>query len=105
MKCAVVESKGLDSVVIREVPAPTAPGPHQIIVRISVVSLVWRDLAEAKHASKPYVPGSDACGYVIAVGDAVTRVAVGDRVCPIFAPSWIGGEPDPAGYVRTALGQ
>ena len=42
---------------------------------------------------------------MIAVGSDVSRVAVGDRVCPIFAPSWLSGEPDPAGYVRSALGQ
>ena len=58
MKSAIVQSKGLDSVAIQEVPLPSAPGPHEVIVRISVVSLVWRDLAEAKHASKPYVPGN-----------------------------------------------
>ena len=100
-----MESKGLDNIVVCDMPVPAAPGPHDVIVRVSVVSLVWRDLAEAKHTSKSYIPGSDACGHIIAVGDSVTRVAVGDRVCPIFAPSWIDGEPDPAGYVRTALGQ
>merc|ERR1711865_453446 len=86
---AAIESKGLESVVVREIAAAAAPGPHEIVVRIAVVSLVWRDLAEAKHATKSYIPGSDACGHIIAVGDSVTRVAVGDRVCPIFAPSWI----------------
>jgi len=105
MRSALVESKGLENIIVQEVSAPAAPGPKEIVVRISVVSLVWRDLAEAKNTKKAYVPGSDACAYVIAVGSAVTRVAVGDRVCPIFAPSWIDGEPDPTGYVKTALGQ
>jgi NADPH:quinone reductase-like Zn-dependent oxidoreductase len=105
MRAAYIESKGMDSLIVRDFPLPAAPGPNEVVVRVSVASLVWRDLAEAKHASKPFIPGSDACGHVIAVGSGVTRVAIGDRVCPIFAPSWIDGEADPAAYVRTALGQ
>src|ERR671920_333844 len=43
----------------------------------------------------PYVPLSDGVGEVVAVGDGVTRVAVGDHACPTFSPGWIDGEPDP----------
>jgi hypothetical protein len=35
-----------------------------------------------------YVPCSDACAVVLAVGSRVTRVRAGDRVCPIFAQVW-----------------
>eukprot|EP00658_Telonema_sp_P-2_P066388 TRINITY_DN5541_c0_g1_i1.p1 TRINITY_DN5541_c0_g1~~TRINITY_DN5541_c0_g1_i1.p1 ORF type:complete len:320 (+),score=72.84 TRINITY_DN5541_c0_g1_i1:182-1141(+) len=105
MRIAVVESKGIENIALRHAAPPGPLTPHQVLVQISVASLVWRDLAEANHASKPYIPGSDGCGRVIGLGSGVTRVAVGDRVCPIFAPSWLDGEPDPAGYVRSALGQ
>src|SRR5262249_30527859 len=37
-----------------------------------------------------------AAGEVIARGDAVTRVAVGDRVCPTYVPDWIDGPVDEA---------
>jgi NADPH:quinone reductase-like Zn-dependent oxidoreductase len=32
-------------------------------------------------------------GEVVELGEGVTRVRVGDRVCPIFAQGWLAGEP------------
>ena len=40
---------------------------------------------------------------MIAVGDGVSRVAVGDRVCPMFFQSWFDGGPSAANR-RLALG-
>ena len=37
------------------------------------------------------IPLSCATGTVVAVGAGVTRVKLGDRVNPIFAPGWISG--------------
>ena len=45
--------------------------------------------------SYPRVPLSDGCGEVVAVGNDVERIAVGDRVAPCFLPHWIGGPPTP----------
>jgi NADPH:quinone reductase-like Zn-dependent oxidoreductase len=39
----------------------------------------------------PVIPVSDGVGEVVAVGEGVRRVAVGDRVAPLFFQSWIGG--------------
>ncbi len=39
------------------------------------------------------VPLSDGAGEVAAVGEGVTRVKVGDRVCPTFFQVWTGGRP------------
>jgi NADPH:quinone reductase-like Zn-dependent oxidoreductase len=41
----------------------------------------------------PLVPVSDGVGEVVEVGARVTRVSVGDRVCPNFCQAWTGGEP------------
>jgi NADPH:quinone reductase-like Zn-dependent oxidoreductase len=41
----------------------------------------------------PLVPCSDGVGEVTEVGPGVTRVKIGDRVCPIFAAEWLGGVP------------
>jgi NADPH:quinone reductase-like Zn-dependent oxidoreductase len=51
----------------------------------------------------PFVPLSDGVGEVAAVGDGVTRVKVGDRVCPLFMQSWLSGELTDA-MSKSALG-
>ena len=51
----------------------------------------------------PRIPCSDGAGEVVAVGEGVTRVEVGDRVAGIFMQNWIDGEPN-AAKVRGALG-
>jgi NADPH:quinone reductase-like Zn-dependent oxidoreductase len=40
----------------------------------------------------PLVPLSDGAGTVAAIGDGVSRVAIGDRVAPTFFPNWLEGE-------------
>jgi len=51
----------------------------------------------------PRIPCSDGAGEVVAVGDGVTRVAVGDRVCGIFMQRWLDG-PLTAERSKAALG-
>src|SRR2546423_374549 len=74
------------------------PAAHEVVVRFRAASLNYRDLMFVKgtynpRAKLPAVPFSDGAGEVVAVGSAVTRWRVGDRVCPIFSQSWIEGEP------------
>lgn len=83
-------------------PDPT-PGPGEVVVRMRAVSLNFRDViiagqggyTEGKEGSPPVVPFSDGCGIIEAIGDGVTRVAVGDRVSTLFFPNWISGRPTP----------
>src|SRR6266849_3725403 len=49
------------------------------------------------------VPLSDGAGEVAAIGDGVTRVAVGDRVIGCFHPRWFGGPISPD-YLTDRLG-
>ncbi len=87
-------------------PDPT-PGPGQVGVRMRAASLNYRDLLTVQGkggvSRLPLIPFSDGAGEVIAVGDGVTRVAVGDRVCPMFFQSWIDGKVSAASR-RYALG-
>jgi NADPH:quinone reductase-like Zn-dependent oxidoreductase len=90
-------SFGLDHLEIVERPDP-APGPGRALVRLRAASLNYRDLltVEGKYNPKlklPLIPCSDGAGEVLAVGDGVTRVRPGDRVCGNFAQHWIAGEP------------
>ena len=101
------ESFGLDHLVLAERPDPR-PGFGQVAVRVRAVSLNFRDLlmVEGKYNPKqplPLIPCSDGAGEVVAVGDGVTRVRTGDRVCGILAQRWIAGEPTRE-KVRSTLG-
>ncbi len=98
---------GLDHLVLAERPEPR-PGPGQAVVRVRAASLNYRDLlmADGRYNRKqklPLVPCSDGAGEVLAVGEGVSRVRPGDRVCGIFAQGWIAGEPS-RDLVRTTLG-
>jgi len=90
-------SFGLDNLRSNERPDP-APGPGQVVLRMRSVSLNYRDLLMVRghynpRQPLPLIPCSDGVGEVIAAGDGVERVAVGDRVATIFSQTWIGGPP------------
>lgn len=84
------------------------PGPGEVRLRLRAVSLNYRDhlMVEGAYNPRqalPLIPCSDAVGVVDAVGPGVTRFVRGDRACPIFSQSWLGGEPDEAA-LRSTLG-
>jgi len=77
-------------------------------VKIAACSINYRDLAIARGAYRMpvrenVVPLSDGAGDVIAVGDGVQRVKVGDRVAGNFFQRWYAGEPGPDTHL-SALG-
>jgi NADPH:quinone reductase-like Zn-dependent oxidoreductase len=95
MKAWVIEDKfGIDALKLVERETPK-PGYGEALVRVRAVSLNYRDLPfvkgliNAEHP-RPLIPASDAAGEVVAVGEGVTRVKVGDRVATHFS-NWIGG--------------
>ena len=99
---------GMDNLRLSERPEPT-PGPFDVIIAMRRASLNSRDLIVPERGygratgELPLIPISDGVGEVVAVGDAVTRVAVGDRVCPTFFQDWPAGEPTAARFA-SALG-
>ncbi len=107
MKAWRIPSFGIEKVEQVTLPDP-APKRGEVLIRMHAVSWNYRDLmvVEGKYNPKmklPRIPCSDGAGEVVAVGDGVTRVKVGDRVCGIFMQNWIDGEPD-ALKIRGALG-
>lgn len=99
---------GLDQLRLVERPVPQ-PGPGEILVRVGAATLNYRDLAILKGSYKPgfrrpYVPASDACGRVAALGPGVTRFALGDRVVPVYTQGWVGGRPTPEMREHRTLG-
>jgi NADPH:quinone reductase-like Zn-dependent oxidoreductase len=98
MRAFEIQNKfGLDSLTQVERPDPTA-APYHAVIKLRAASLNYRDLLtiEGKYNPRlplPLVPLSDGVGEVVAVGDGVTRVKMGDRVAANFSQKWLGGEP------------
>ncbi len=92
-----IPSPGLNQLALREVPMP-APQRGEILVKVEAVSLNFRDavIAEGGMGASlafPFSPTSDMAGEVIALGEGVTRFAVGDRVISSYLANWIDGTP------------
>ncbi len=87
---------GLDNLKLEQQPL-SAPSSHEVVVRLRAASLNYRDLMVAlghynPKMELPRILGSDAAGEVIAVGDNVIRLKVGDRVASLFFQDWFDGE-------------
>lgn len=96
MKVFTTLGDGIEALKLGEVPTPK-PEAGEILVKMTAVSLNFRDLLVIKGAGHwkpptPRIPVSDGVGEVLAVGEKVTRVRVGDRVAGIFLPNWLDGE-------------
>jgi NADPH:quinone reductase-like Zn-dependent oxidoreductase len=108
MRAVEAAAFGLDALRLVERPVPR-PGPGEILVRVRAASLNYRDLVVLKGVYRPdlplpYVPASDGCGEVVAVGDGVTRFRVGDRAVPAYTQGWIDGLPTPEMRAQRTLG-
>ncbi len=99
---------GMANLQMAERPQPR-PGAGQVLLRMLASSLNYRDLVVPERGygsftgTLPLIPISDGVGEVVEVGPGVSRVAVGDRVCPTFFQGWIAGEPDLA-RMKPSLG-
>jgi NADPH:quinone reductase-like Zn-dependent oxidoreductase len=95
----LVDGVGLENLKVLDLPDPK-PGPGEVLIRMRAVSLNYRDLlmvngAYGRGMTLPLTPFSDGCGVVEAIGEGVTRVAVGDRVASLFFQKWLTGKPTP----------
>ncbi|WP_158816751.1 NAD(P)-dependent alcohol dehydrogenase [Methylocapsa sp. S129] len=86
---------GIDGLALGERRDPR-PGPGEALVKIRARSLNYRDLRILTGLYP--VPGrvglvalSDGAGEVVALGEGVSRVAIGDRVAATYFPQWIEG--------------
>lgn len=96
----IMPGKGTPGISLEERPMPT-PGRGQVLLRMKAFSLNFRDLLMADGLypiamPEKVVPLSDGAGEIVALGEGCGRFAVGERVCPIFMQSWIGGEMEDA---------
>ena len=116
MHAAVVETLG-QPLALRELPIP-AVGPGQILVKTEACGVCHTDL-HAAHGdwpvkpAVPFIPGHEGIGLVVALGEGVTAVKLGDRVgvpwlfsacghCEHCLAAWetVCGEAQFGGYTR-----
>jgi len=101
------DAGGIDALSMNDVAEPT-PEKNEVLMRVNASSINARDLStiEApgpRNLSYPFVPNSDGAGEVVAVGSAVSKFKVGDRVCTTLLQSWQSGDIQAADHVN-ALG-
>ncbi len=88
MRAAVVtQAGGPENFEWREVPVPM-PNAGQVLVETAATGLNFIETYQRSglyDVQYPFIPGSEASGTVIALGEDVTNVAVGDRVATASA--------------------
>ncbi|KAK0757127.1 hypothetical protein N5P37_010656 [Trichoderma harzianum] len=78
---------------------PKNLGPKDVLIKIHSVSLNYRDVAMLSgvypaNVVEKGIPASDAAAEVAAVGSAVQKFKVGDRVSPNFFVNFLTGEEE-----------
>jgi NADPH:quinone reductase-like Zn-dependent oxidoreductase len=97
MKAWQLKAFGRENLVLNDVPEPT-PGPGEALVRISSVSLNYRDklLYDGNYNPSlefPMTQVADAVGEIVALGPDTSHFKVGDRVVTNYCTRWIDGPP------------
>lgn len=93
--------RGLETLEVGAAPDPGAPGPGEILVRLSASSLNFHDYAVVSGmipVEDGRIPMSDGAGEVLAVGAGVEAFAPGDAVMSTFFPNWPAGAPQGTGF-------
>ena len=96
MKAIQLTAFGLENLSTATLDTPE-PGPGEVLVRMAAASVNPRDFQIVTgnftpNVPLPLIPLSDGAGEVVAIGEGVSRAAVGDLVTPLFFPDWLSGE-------------
>lgn len=101
MRAHFVTGRGIGGIELRRVPDPV-PGPGEVAVRVEARSVNFRDLLIARTTAER-IPLSDGAGEVIALGEGVTTLRLGERVAACFFSNWVDGRITAAAH-DSALG-
>ena len=85
---------GVDALNWKELPTPT-PGPGEVLVDIQAASLNFPDIliVQNKYQIKPplpFVPGAEYAGTVVALGDGVKHLKIGQAVACLSGTGGFG---------------
>jgi NADPH:quinone reductase len=85
MRALVCHAYGpVDSLKIEDLPKPT-PAAGEVLVKVGAAGVSFAAMLgiQGKHQNKPalpFVPGNEIAGEVVALGDGVTNLSVGQRI-------------------------
>jgi NADPH2:quinone reductase len=85
MRALVCHAYGpVDSLKIENLPKPT-PAAGEVLVKVGAAGVSFAAMLgiQGKHQNKPalpFVPGNEIAGEVVALGDGVTNLSVGQRI-------------------------
>jgi NADPH2:quinone reductase len=85
MRALVCHAYGsIDTLKLEDVPQPQ-PAPGELLVKVGAAGVSFAAMLgiQGKHQNKPplpFVPGNEIAGEVVALGDGVTNLKVGDRI-------------------------
>ena len=89
MRCVAIPAPGGPEALVPETRPVPVPGAHEVLIAIDHAGVNRPDALQRAGAYDPPpgasdLPGLEAAGTVAAVGAAVTRWDVGDRVCALL---------------------
>ncbi len=82
------------SLITRPIPKP---GPKEVLVKMKAAAFNFRDIYTIEMGLYPLpvkeqlVPLADGAGEVVAIGESVDNVKVGERVSMVMFPDWVDG--------------
>jgi NADPH2:quinone reductase len=85
MRALVCHAYGpIDSLKVEDIPQPV-PKAGEVLVKVRAAGVSFAAMlgVQGKHQNKPpmpYVPGNELAGHVVALGEGVTNVSIGDRI-------------------------
>ena len=88
MQAIVVEQTGGPEVLVAQAAPAPVPGLGELLVETAAVGVNFIEIYQrgGVYAMElPYIPGAEAAGTVLAVGDGVTDFAPGDRIATAAA--------------------
>ena len=102
----VEENWTMDNMRLSSRPDPE-PGDGEVRIWMRASALNYRDLVVplrgygSRMKALPLIMLCDGCGIIDTVGKNVKRLKTGDRVCPLFFQTWLGGEPNQERLARS----
>lgn len=118
MRAALVREFGPPSAMVVAEADDPSPGPGEVVLEVAAVSVNFPDILVVEGVyqhlpPRPFSPGKEAAGRVIAVGHGVERIRVGQRVLAlvefgayaerlVVAEDFVMELPDELGYVDAA---